>query len=101
LNEWELTNKILLNDMQSGIHESIQNAVYAYIDLRGNDIIPELIKMLESIGNIFIAQVYLDSGDQRLIDAAINWADRHGINMISESDNEKGVEDRKDDRTSK
>jgi len=100
LNEWELTNKILLSDMQSGIQESIQNAVYAYIDLRGNDIIPELIKMLESNENIFIAQVYLDSGNQRLMDAAIKWADRHGFNMVSESDSDKGVEGRRDDRTS-
>jgi len=100
LNEWELTNKILLNDMQSGIQKLIQNAVYAYIDLKGNDIIPELIKMLESDGNIFMAQVYLDSRNQNLMNAAIEWADRHKFNLISESDSDKGVEGRRDNRTS-
>jgi len=81
LNEWELTNEILLNDMWSGTQKSIQYAVYAFIDLKGNYIMPDLIKILDSNGDVFIARVYLDSGHQRLMEAAIRWADRHGFDI--------------------
>jgi HEAT repeat protein len=87
LNEWELTNKILLNDIRSGTQKSIQNAVYAFIDLKGDYIIPQLIKILDSSGNPFIAQVYLGSRHQRLMEAATRWADRHGFHTLSETDN--------------
>jgi len=100
LNEWELTNKILLNDIRYGTQKSIQNAVYAFIDLGGNNIIPELMKILDSNGNVFIAQVYLDSGHQRLMEAAIKWADRHGSHMVPESANDGNGEGRRGDRTS-
>jgi HEAT repeat protein len=85
LDEWELTKKTLLDDMQSGQKKSIQNAVDAFIDLKGNTIIPELIDILERDGNILIAQAYLDSEYQMLMDAAIEWANRHGLNMVNDS----------------
>ena len=91
LNEWELTNKILLNDIRSGTQNLIQYAVSAFIDLKGNSIIPELIKILDSNGDVSIAQVYLDSGNQRLAKAAIRWADRHGFHMVSKSGKKRGV----------
>jgi HEAT repeat protein len=87
LDEWELTNKILSDDLRSGTQKSIQNAVYAFIDLKGDYIIPELIKILDSTGDVFIAQVYLDSGHQELMEFARRWADRHGFNAASETNN--------------
>ncbi len=65
----------------------IQYAVYAFIDLKGDYIIPELIKILDSTGDVFIAQVYLDSGHQELMEFARRWADRHGFQTLSETDN--------------
>jgi HEAT repeat protein len=80
LNEWELTNKTLSDDLRSGKKKLIQYAVYAFIDLKRDYIVPDLIKILDSNGNLFIAQVYLGSRHQRLMEAATRWADRHGFN---------------------
>jgi hypothetical protein len=99
LNEWELTNKTLSDDLRSGKKQLIQYAVYAFIDLKGDYIIPDLIKILDSTGDVFIAQVYLDSGHQELMESARRWADRHGFSAASETNN-VGLKDREGDRTS-
>jgi len=99
LNEWELTNKTLSDDLRSGKKKLIQYAVYTFIDLKGDYIIPELIKILDSTGDVFIAKVYLDSGHQELMEFAKRWADRHEFNAASETNN-VGLKGREGDRTS-
>jgi hypothetical protein len=86
LTEWELTQKVLFDDVLLGDKRSIEYGVYALIELGGDKMIPQLIDILQSNGEGIIAQVYYDSGHQRLMEAAGRWADMHGYRIESDEE---------------
>jgi len=67
---WADTKRTLLPDLYSGKDTVVQNAVYTFIALGKEEVIPELIDTLRRQGNKNMAETYLHCGDTRLSDAA-------------------------------
>lgn len=78
---WEKTRGVLLDDVRSGSRRKIQNAVYTFVSLAKEEIIPELVRILDSEGNIEMAETFLNCGQDELEKAARSWADRHGYRI--------------------
>lgn len=76
--EWEVTKKILLMDVDSDKYRTIENALYAFIGIGENEIIPILIESLNTKGTKTMAEAYLNCGHKELDKAAKEWAARHG-----------------------
>lgn len=75
---WNSTRKVLLKDMSSNNLPVMENALLAFIGIGRTEIIPELITMLNIKGNEDMAEMYLNSGNKELNDAATAWANNHG-----------------------
>ena len=80
---WEDTKQVLLDDVGSGNPAAVKNAVYAFIALGNEEIIPDLITVLNNNGNEIMAETYLNSGNKELSDAARDWARRNGYKITS------------------
>ncbi len=78
---WSLVSKILLSDVRSGTRSVIQNAVYAFIGIGREEIIPVLRETLSTEGNKTMAEVFLNSGSAALADEARDWAERRGYKI--------------------
>ena len=83
LNNWDITTKILLKDIDSGNLNAIRNAIYTFIGIGRKNIIPDLINRLNSAGSREMAEIYLNCGSQQLETAAQDWARRHGYRIFS------------------
>ena len=77
----EKTTLVLLADVQSGDQEKIKTAVYAFISLGKDEIIPELIRILTTQGTKEMAETYLNCGQDELAKAAKSWASDHGFQI--------------------
>lgn len=80
---WEITKKVLLYDINSNNPIYIQNAVFAFISIGNESILPDLIKVLNNSGDVKIAESYLNCGNKELSDAAKAWAYRNGYSITS------------------
>jgi HEAT repeat protein len=78
IHSWPQTTKVLLADVRSGDGRKVENAVYAFIALGKSEIIPELVSVLDSSDSKETAEVYLNCGQKDLVQAAEDWAKRHG-----------------------
>src|SRR3990170_2340917 len=76
--EWEVAKKILLMDVDSDKYRTIENALYAFMGIGENEIIPLLIERLNAKGTKTMAEAYLNCGHKELDLAARGWAARHG-----------------------
>lgn len=81
LRKHELTDQVLLSDIESSRYEVVQNAIYAFIGIGRSDIIPALVQKLEQDGSKVMAEAYLNSGHQDLEKAALEWASVHGYEV--------------------
>jgi len=81
--KWAETKQVLLNDVESDNREVVKNAVYAFIAIGNEEIIPDLIAILDNRGNVIMAETYLNSGNKKLDDAARDWARRNGYKITS------------------
>ena len=80
---WDQTKRVLLKDAESGEYSHIQNALYAFIGIGKEEILPVLIDKLDSEGNKTMAEAFLNCGHPELRNAAVEWADRHGYRIVS------------------
>lgn len=80
---WELTRRVLLEDMLSAEQNRIENAVFTFISLGREEIIPELVNILDAHGNVAMAETYLNCGHAGLDTAARTWANRHGYSVTT------------------
>jgi HEAT repeat protein len=78
---WEETTRVLLADVQSSNQRKIENAVYAFVSLGKEDIVPKLIDILNTQGTKEMAETYLNSGHDGLDKAARSWAAAHGYQV--------------------
>ena len=78
---WEDTKRVLLNDVTSDNYNIIENALYTFISIGRQEIIPELINILNTKGTITTAEAYLNCGNEELFDAAVSWAHKHGYTI--------------------
>ena len=81
LDQWDVTKKVLLEDVSSGNPRTITNALFTFISLGKEEVIPTLIDKLNSQGNKEMALAYLNSGHSQLTTAADAWAERNGYRV--------------------
>jgi len=82
-NLWDDTKSVLLNDVESNNYRVIQNAIFAFIALGKQEIIPELIEILNTKGTKTTAEVFLNCGNSELSSAARSWAISRGYTITS------------------
>jgi HEAT repeat protein len=82
---WGQTKQILSNDLKSDDNVSTKNALYALIALGKEEMIKELIDTLNAKGDRIIAAVYLNCGDNKLSDAAADWAKKTRVYIRTDS----------------
>ena len=82
---WEQAKSILLEDLLSNEYSTMENAIYAFIGIGRQEIVPALINTLNSKGNKTIAKAYLNCGQKELASDARSWAkiNGHPITVIS------------------
>jgi hypothetical protein len=80
---WEQTKSVLLEDVISSEYRAIENALYAFIAMGKQEIIPTLINTLNSTGNKTMSEAYLNCGNKELDSAAREWVKKHGYSIIS------------------
>jgi hypothetical protein len=83
LAQWEIAQKILLDDASSDNIRQVQNAVFAFISIGRDQIIGDLIKLLAEKGDGKMAKAYSDCGNASLAEAARSWAKNHGVDLNS------------------
>ena len=78
---WKLTKEVLLKDIRGGNYGVIVNAVYAFIGIGREEMIPVLIRILNTEGDKTMAEAFLNCGHSELNAAAREWAVRHGYTI--------------------
>ena len=81
---WEDVRGVLLEDIASGNSKAMENALYIFIRIGREDIIPEMIEILQKKGTPETANAYLQCGQKELRAAAVNWGKKHGY-YVTES----------------
>ena len=71
---WELVKKVLLQDIESRNQQLVNNAVFAFMGIGREEIVNDLLLKLNANGSAALAEVYLNSGHKKLMEAAVNWA---------------------------
>jgi hypothetical protein len=89
VNNWDQVKKILLSDVRSGEKRKLENAVYAFMSLGNNEIIEDLKQILESDGDIAMAETFLNCGNGELETAATKWGKKHGYIITSGNGSDK------------
>ncbi len=80
---WEMTKRVLLKDIDTGDKDIIAYALYSFIAIGKEEIIPVLIRKLYQEGTKEMAEAYLNCGHKKLYEAAENWAYQHGYRVSS------------------
>jgi HEAT repeat protein len=84
--DWENTRKTLLADIDTGQTVAVQNALFAFILIGKEEVIPALIDLLnrkrDRERGLRIANGYLQSGNTRLASAARDWAARNDAEIF-------------------
>ncbi len=78
LQMWDKAKMILLNDIISNNYLTVENALYGFIGIGKQEIIPELIGILNKSGTKTTAEAYLNCGNNELVIAAKSWASKNG-----------------------
>jgi HEAT repeat protein len=75
---WGLVRGVLTRDLYSKDPGIVENALYALIGIGRKEVIDDMITALYDKGNLPIAEAYLNSGQNRLMNAAEVWAMNNG-----------------------
>jgi len=78
---WLKTKQVLLNDVQSNDTKSAENAALVLIQIGDETILPDLIDAMNNNGNLTLAKVYLNCGNDELEAAATKWALGNGYRI--------------------
>lgn len=82
--EWNVTRRILMQDMDRKNSRIVENALFALLEAGGGDVVPELVTRIESRGTAFMTEAYLNSNEPELIRAAEKWASQRGYTIRKE-----------------
>lgn len=82
--EWHVARTVLVNDMDQRDDRIVENGLFALLETGGDDIIPELVRTMESRGTISMTEAFLNSNRPELIRAAEKWAARRGYRIKKE-----------------
>ena len=89
---WAETKRILMKDITSKDADRISNALYAFIGLGREEIISELLTLLDNYGTVQIAEAYLNSGHNKLVNGAVSWTQDRGLEVQKYSDGNSPVQ---------
>jgi HEAT repeat protein len=78
---WDDVKKVLLIDVKSNNYETIQYALFSFISIGIQEIIPILINTLNNYGTKTTAEAYLNCGNIELSNAAKSWAKINGYTI--------------------
>ena len=81
--EWDVTKRVLLEDIASGENRRIANAVFSTVALGKEEMIQLLVDKLNVDGTKTMAEAYLNSGHDGLANAAKQWASSNGYMILS------------------
>ena len=81
LEKWKIYRKILSNNLKSKDEALLKYTVYTLVSLGQEDSLDALVEFLQQKGNSQYAELYLNSGNQRLVSAAKDWAIDRGLNV--------------------
>ena len=80
--------------MQSNRSQTIEYGINTFIALGEAEIIPKLLEFLEERGNLSIAELYLHSGREELVNTAEIWLDRNkATREADDNEDQEGLED--------
>jgi HEAT repeat protein len=87
LNEhWAVTKQVLMADVKSGQRYLIDYALYAFITIGNQDVIPALVDALHAQENQEMALAYLNCGESTLEAAGETWAKDRGYEVYQTED---------------
>ena len=72
----------LLRDLRSANRKKIEYAVFALIDLEGETAYKSLTEFLNGDGDCSATEVFLNSGQNELVETAEQWAKHHGYQVF-------------------
>jgi HEAT repeat protein len=81
--EWEKTREVLLNDVGSGDRRKVQDAVFTFMALGNPKIVDDLVQILDDHGDQELAETYLNCGNDKLAQAAHDWASQNGYTITT------------------
>jgi HEAT repeat protein len=79
---WEKTRRLLLEDVRSANTRLVENAVYTFVSLGREEVVPELVSILDTHENKEMAETFLNCGHKTLAEAARGWATRKGYTVM-------------------
>jgi uncharacterized membrane-anchored protein YjiN (DUF445 family) len=85
---WDKTKSILLKDIKSKEDKIVKNALCAFVAIGKQEITKELIDTLNAKGDKTIAKIYHNCGNKKLSSAAQNWAAKHRVYILVDSDSD-------------
>jgi len=78
LANWPTTEAVLLKDLESNDYARAENAAFAIIGLGKDEMVNSLVSALNRLGNLDMAEAYLNCGNDLLVKASVNWALQKG-----------------------
>jgi HEAT repeat protein len=80
---------ILLADLPSKDRSAVQNAVFAGVGVGSREFVQGALAFFAAEPNVFIAELFLNSGEPGLRAASENWAKAHGYRIVPTAETEK------------
>ncbi len=78
---WRKTKSVLLEDISSNSGLRVENALNALVCIGNTEVLKELIDALDRTGSRSLAEAFAHSGQPRLREAAIRWADDRDVTL--------------------
>lgn len=88
---WSVTRQVLLQDVESGNSRRIEYGLYAFMSLGKPEVVPMLVKLLNTKGDKVLALAYLNCGEPTLEKAAEDWARANGYQVVRSTNVQRKV----------
>jgi len=89
---WSDAKRVLLSDISTRETEKMSNALYAFIGLGKDEVVSNMLYVLDNWGTIQIAEAFLNSGNPKLVQGAVDWTKQQGLEVQKYSDGNSPVQ---------
>jgi len=79
---WPEVKRTLLEDIQSDDPAGVAFGLHAFTAIGNDEVLPELLRVIDTQGTVTIAQAYLNCNQPALRKAAMAWARKHGYDVV-------------------
>ena len=80
--DWERNKRLLIEDARSSDPKRVENAIHTIISMARHDMVPELVKILDTREDPSLCEVYLSCGHPVLCNAGRRWATKRGYSVV-------------------